>query len=320
MSYYLIENPGYFEIKGEDGIDFLQRQTTNDVHKFDRKSALVTVLTSPKARILDVLTLLPGPTTNQNEGVQENCMLILSLPGYGTSTVKFLTDRIFFMDKVSISEMSGDFIQIELYGDGADSTMIKIGFEAPPDPGEILSTENNGYLIRTVGRINELQLGYRLLVTLDKKDSFLNLMKESGALPVNEEQFNALRIEAGIPRAGYELSSDYTPLEVGLKNMVSEIKGCYTGQEVIARQINYDKVTKHLSGLKLQEGVKINERIWFDGKFVGVITSAGYSERHGDIALAIVKRPHNQPGTELYVGQSSEDAVMSQVVELPFTN
>jgi len=151
------------------------------------------------------------------------------------------------------------------------------------------------------------------------KDAVLNLMEESGALPVNDKQYNVLRIEADLPRAGYELTGEYTPLEVGLKNMVSETKGCYTGQEVIARQINYDKVTQSLTGLNLQESIQIDERIWFDKKSVGVITSVGYSDRHGDIALAILKRPHNQPGSELFVGQSRANAVKAQVVELPFT-
>lgn len=101
------------------------------------------------------------------------------------------------------------------------------------------------------------------------KDAVLNLMEESGALPVNDKQYNVLRIEADLPRAGYELTGEYTPLEVGLKNMVSETKGCYTGQEVIARQINYDKVTQSLTGLNLQESIQIDERIWFDNKSVG---------------------------------------------------
>ncbi len=159
MIYYFVETPGYLEIKGEGGIDFLQRQTTNDVHKFDRISALVTVLTSPKARILDVLTLLPDPNEKFDEGKQDSIIQILTLPGNGTKTAEFLTNRIIFMDKISIIERSSEYIQIELFGDGADLTMTKIGFKAPPELTEILLTEFIGYSMRAVGRINEIQLG-----------------------------------------------------------------------------------------------------------------------------------------------------------------
>jgi folate-binding protein YgfZ len=318
MSYYFIENAGYLEMSGEDCIDFLQRQTTNDVLGFDGKSALVTVLTSPNARILDVLTLLPDPGCMDDEMAQRNCLHILTLPQYGTGTVEFLTNRIFFMDNVSIIEKHSDFYQIELFGNDVDETLSKIGFGAFPEPAEILSLDVQDCIIRAVCRLDELKLGCRLLVPVNNKDVVLDLMKDSGAFPVDEEQYNALRIEAGLPRAGYELTRDYTPLEVGLESLVSTTKGCYTGQEVIARQINNDKVTQYLSGLKLFESAQIGERIWFEDKSVGKISSVAYSERHGDIALAVIKRPHNQPGNELYVGKSKTNAGKAQIVKFPF--
>jgi folate-binding protein YgfZ len=318
MSNYFIETPGYLEMSGEDGVDFLQRQTTNDVHRFDGKSALVTILTSPKARILDVLTLLPDPNILHDEAKQRRCMHILTLPNYSTRTVEFLTNRIFFMDKVSIMERNGEFVQIELFGSGADLTISKIGFGALPEPAEILSTEIDGCLLRVVGRVKELHLGCRLLVPPKIADDILDLIEDSGANPVTEEQYNVLRIEAGLPMAGYELTSDYTPLEIGLENVVSKTKGCYTGQEVIARQTNYDKVSQYLSGLKLSDQAQIGERVRFENKSVGKITSAAFSDRHGDIALAVIKRPHNQPGNELYVEQRDTTIVNAQIVELPF--
>jgi len=320
MNYYFVEQAGYLELGGEDGLDFLQRQTTNDMRGYNGKSALVTVLTSPSARILDVLTLLPDPEIMHDEKVLKRCMHILTLPHYGTRTAEFLTNRIFFMDKVSITEKESEFFRIELFGYDVDKTITKIGFGALPDPAEILSAEIDGCLIRAVGSISEFQLGCQLLVPENIKDVVLDLIEDSGAFQVNEGQYNTLRIEAGLPRAGYELTTDYTPLEVGLENLVSTTKGCYTGQEVIARQINYDKVTQYLSGLKLLESAQIGERIWLEDKPVGKITSVAYSDRHGDLALAVIKRPHNQPGSELYVGQNNANAVKAQVVGLPLLN
>jgi folate-binding protein YgfZ len=102
-----------------------------------------------------------------------------------------------------------------------------------------------------------------------------------------------MRVEAGLPAAGAELSEDYTPLEAGLAAAISSTKGCYTGQEVLARQITYDKVTQHLCGLRLTRRAQPGGRVWApDGSPVGRVTSAATSPRFGEIALAVVKRPH----------------------------
>ena len=65
------------------------------------------------------------------------------------------------------------------------------------------------------------------------------------------EDYETLRVEAGLPAVGHELTEDYTPHETNLAAWISETKGCYTGQEILARQVTYDKITRHLVGLKL---------------------------------------------------------------------
>ncbi len=110
-----------------------------------------------------------------------------------------------------------------------------------------------------------------------------------------------LRVEAGLPAAGAELSEEYTPLEAGMEHAVSGDKGCYPGQEVLARQVTYDKVTQRLVGLKLSEPVTPGKRLLAEGKPAGVVTSAAVSPRFGAIALGVVKRPHHEVGTRLEV-------------------
>ena len=82
-----------------------------------------------------------------------------------------------------------------------------------------------------------------------------------------------------------------------MEHAVSGNKGCYPGQEVIARQLTYDKVTQRLVGLRLDEPVAPGGRLLAEGKPVGVITSAAVSPRFGAIALGVVKRPHHEVGT-----------------------
>jgi folate-binding protein YgfZ len=109
-------------------------------------------------------------------------------------------------------------------------------------------------------------------------------------------------VENGLPAAESELTGDYTPLEMGLETAISNTKGCFTGQEVIARQLNYDKVTQHLVILRLQAHGEAGERAWVEGRPVGLLTSAVQSPRFGPLALAVIKRPYHQPGTGVIIG------------------
>ena len=121
-----------------------------------------------------------------------------------------------------------------------------------------------------------------------------------------------LRVEAGLPGAGAELSGDFTPLESGLRSAVSENKGCYTGQEIIARQISYDKITQFLVGLHLDTSTALGTRLYSEGRPVGAITSVAISPRFGAIALGIVRRPHHETGTLLHAGLESDGGIAAR--------
>jgi tRNA-modifying protein YgfZ len=141
---------------------------------------------------------------------------------------------------------------------------------------------------------------------------------EAGIKELNRSEYEILRVEAGLPSAQHELSEEYSPLEVNLESAISDKKGCYTGQEVIARQMTYDKVTRRLVGLLLGEEIPLGAQLRGEGKPVGVITSTVLSSRYGPIALSIIKRPYNQPGTELIV-DVGESKLVARVTQLPFT-
>jgi folate-binding protein YgfZ len=139
-----------------------------------------------------------------------------------------------------------------------------------------------------------------------------------GAAALDGVDYESLRVEAGLPAAGHELTETYTPLETGLEAAISDNKGCYTGQEIIARQITYDKVTQHLCGLRLSQPASPGARIWAEEKLAGQVTSITASPRYGPLALAIIKRPYFEPGTAVLVGETIESAIQAQVQALPF--
>ena len=105
-AYYQIPRAGSLVVAGKDREAFIQRQTTNDIHQLSADRALFTVLTSPTARILDVLYLLS----------EQDHIRVLTLPGMGETTAGFLNRCIFFMDKVTVQDTSAELAQIYLVG------------------------------------------------------------------------------------------------------------------------------------------------------------------------------------------------------------
>jgi folate-binding protein YgfZ len=130
---------------------------------------------------------------------------------------------------------------------------------------------------------------------------------------VSEEAAECVRIEAGRPRLGLDMDADTMPQEAGInERAVSFSKGCYVGQETVARLHYRGKPNRHLRGLRLSEPAERGTEIAFGGKVVGRLGSTCVSPRLGPIALALVRR-EAEPGAAVDVGGAP-----AEVVPLPF--
>lgn len=306
-AFYQHEEPGYLRISGPDRSAFLQRQTTNDIGLLSPDQPLITILTSPTGRILDVLWVI-------DEG-DETCG-VLTLPGQSDRTAEFLNSRIFFMDKVSIENKSDHHLQFDLFGDGITKLLQELG-------GQHDLSENNLIVINfaevPVRILTHHGMGCRFLVPGEYEDHISAVFEKMNSQQLSGEDYEILRVERGIPAAGHELVEDYTPLEIGFRWAISENKGCYTGQEVIARQVNFDKVTRQIVGLTIEDTPQTGDTLYAteNKQPAGKITSQALSPRFGVIALAVIKRPFHEPGTELSLNNG--DRVLKVVThELPF--
>jgi folate-binding protein YgfZ len=140
-------------------------------------------------------------------------------------------------------------------------------------------------------------------------------LQQRGAVPVADETAEILRVERGRPRYGLELDDTVIPEEAGLnERAVSFTKGCYVGQETVARLHYRGKPNRHLRGLKLSAPAAYSAEIVSDERVVGRLATTVVSPRLGPIALALVRR-EAPPGTVVAVGEQAEPAT---VVELPF--
>jgi folate-binding protein YgfZ len=145
--------------------------------------------------------------------------------------------------------------------------------------------------------------------------------KKDGVQPVGFDAFNVHRIEAGIPWFGLDINENTLPLEAGLeKEAISFNKGCYIGQESVARITYRGHVNRKLAGLSLSgsRDASMGDKVFKDGQEVGWITSSAYSPRLKiPIALGYLRREVLEPATIVLIGTSDGD-VSAQVTPLPF--
>jgi len=158
-------------------------------------------------------------------------------------------------------------------------------------------------------------VGIDLLCESAASERLSTALQERGATPVAEQAAECLRIEAGRPRYGVDLDETVIPQEAGLNDRaVSFTKGCYVGQETVARLHYRGKPNRHLRGLRLSEAADPGQELRLDERAVGRLGSTTVSPRLGPIALALLRR-EAEPGSAVSVG---DRGVSAEVVELPF--
>ena len=305
-AYYHQAEIGCLRISGPDRADFLQRQSTNDLKRLAPGGILTTVLTDPAARILDVLTLYE----------EDETFTTVTLPRSASETAAFLRSRIFFKDQVSVSDASQEYTHFLLIGPQVEHTLKRLGASPIPDDRAILHLEIDS---APVSMFKRWDWGYQLTTSMEACDKIERGLEAAGAARLSEASFTARRVESGIPAGRHELTGEYTPLETGLRALISDSKGCYTGQEVVARQITYHKVTRQLAGLRLSALVEPGSRLWSPDleQPAGEATSVVDSPRFGPIALGIVRRSFIETGTRLRLSRN-ENGETAEVVSLPF--
>ena len=279
---------GVLQLTDRDRVDFLQRLTTNDIARLQPGQAALTLLTSPVARIDAVFSVL----------CRQDDLLLLASEGQAETLRQRLQGQIFFMDKLTITDVSAELRRMRLLGPAAGDLLAAAGLSRPTSDDSF--QEEEGIIILRQERFD--LPGYGIICAADKLTALQERLTDAGALLLADSaSYETRRIELGRPRPGKELTDACNPLEAGMVWACAPDKGCYTGQEIIARQLTYDKVTRSLvrlrSDLLLTEGA----RVTVNDRPVGMVTSSGHSPTAGGLALAILKRPHNAEGVAVMV-------------------
>ena len=296
---------GRIFMRGRDRAALLHRLSTNDIERLKPGEGTLTVLTTPIGRIIDLLTV----------HALDDALLIVTSPDQGPPVFGHLRRNIFFNDQVTLEAAGRTHAQMALYGPKAACLIAEL-------TGAAIDLPLHGITTTVIA-------GVRLLIARRKPiggDSFTLYIPSDGydavyaalltsATPIDSDTLDVLRIEQGYGAFGRELSQEYIPLETGLLDAVSFSKGCYVGQEIIARMESRGRLAKRLCGLQLSQPVTPPAKLVCDGRDAGDITSAAVSPRFGPIALAYVRTAYAEPGTVVGVEGTG---VTGRVVELPF--
>ncbi|HXE99748.1 MAG TPA: glycine cleavage T C-terminal barrel domain-containing protein [Solirubrobacterales bacterium] len=295
---FLARRRGVVLVKGPDGAEFLQGQLTNDVEALAANEGCYAALLDRKGHMqadMRVLRLSNGETwlDTETDAIEP---VVRHLRMYSVGR------------EVEIEDATGAWAVTSLIGPGAGEAA-----DTAPLPAEHAQRflERQGVEVLAVAT----DLGFDLITRAEQESELRALLEESAAVEVSEDAAEILRVESGRPRFGHEMSNATIPQEAGIDaRAVSFTKGCYIGQETVARLHYKGKPNRHLRGLRLEAPVSSDEVIAYEAREVGRIGTAVTSPAHGPIALAVIRR-EAEPGTQVEVG---EEGVRAQVVELPF--
>lgn len=298
---------GRVRVTGRDRLDFLHRLSTQDLKALPVGRIASTILTTPIARIVDRIDVL-------NLGEE---LLLLTGAGRSTAVRKWLTGYIFFRDEVKLQDVAAERGELVLVGPSAQSVLGAAlpGSRLPAEAEVVVSDDV------VVARLSVLgDAGFVVLPPTASVPHWLDRLEAHGAARGDQATFEQLRVRAGEPAASRELTEDYIPLELDLWGSVSFNKGCYIGQEILARMESRGKLARRLRGLRaeapLAEGAEVRA-LGADGaptgSALGAVTSAADLPDLGAAGLAVL-RAAVEPGVTVDAG-----GVRATVVELPFT-
>ena len=289
---------GRLGLEGKDRFDFINRMSTNETIGMAEGECCPTIFVTANGRILFRVICVNRP----------DHLLLIAGPGQGAALLNLLRRNIFFGDAVQVCDLGAGTAQFGLHGPAADEIVRQISPELARTTAMSSAAIRVDGIALTLARRKAI-VGAHWLVLSPVDDAaaahkmLLRLGAELGLVPAGSLTFNALRIHSGQP-AGVELSSDYIPLEVGLWDEVSFTKGCYTGQEIIARMESRQRLAKTLVKLKLARFVAAPAPIYAGSRRVGALTSSAKAPDGEISSLAVVKTDSAIPGTRLQVGDA----------------
>ncbi|MBW4551922.1 MAG: folate-binding protein [Aphanocapsa sp. GSE-SYN-MK-11-07L] len=298
---------GRLQVADQDRLNFLHNQSTNDFKTLKPGQGCDTVFVTSTARTLDLATAY----------LTEDQVWLLVSPSRRQQLIQWLDRYIFFGDWVQLTDQTANTSAFSLLGPQSAALLQRLGVNFPDDASlhDHAVFELAGTQVRVAIGSGLVTPGLTLISSAVDAPTLWSCLLDQGAIPMGERVWEELRIQQGRPKPDAELTEDYNPLEAGLWQTISFNKGCYIGQETIARLNTYQGVKQQLWGVKLAAPVKPGSLVKLADRpesKVGVLTS--YTQTaDGAFGLAYIKTKVVAAGLHVLI-----DDVPGELAELPY--
>ena len=291
---------------GTTAADLLHRISTNDLTEMPVGIGRPTVLVNANARILDRIEVFR----------RESSLLILGEPGRGNPLRTYLQRNIFFGDDARLKDLSAETKQFDLHG----PQFGEIVRRAAPEAAILEEFQGSAAIIAgadayIVRRKPVSEQRWTIIAPIEQAGEIWQALADAGARPAGSMIYNVLRVRAGLPSVGRELSEQFIPLEVGLWDEVNFAKGCYTGQEIIARMESRNRLAKTIVMLQPDTTISAPANIYVEGRPVGQLTSSVTAPDGELFAIGLVKPDFAEAGQALEVGDQRIRALVKALPE-----
>lgn len=294
---------GRLQVSDQDRLSFLHNQSTNTFKMLQPGEGCESVFVTSTARTIDLV----------NAYVTEDSVLLLVSPNRREQLMSWCDRYIFFGDKVKIEDISAQTMTLAVLGPESQQLLQKLGAtELPQAVNHHITTEIKGTTVRIAAGSGLGIPGFTLFADAETGTDLWQALMDQGACPCGEAVWEQLRVAQGRPKPDAELTEDFNPLEAGLWQTISFDKGCYIGQETIARLNTYQGVKQQLWGIQLSETVPPHTSITLEDRKVGVLTSV-VETADGFLGLGYVKTKAGEVGTNVSVGTGT-----GKLIEVPF--
>jgi folate-binding protein YgfZ len=293
---------GRLRFDGRDATSFLQALLTNDVQALTKGQGVYAAYLTPQGRMVADLRV-------------HHCgeHLVAQVAAAQAASLAQRFDQLIFSEDVRVADVSGSVAQLAVIGAHAAGIIAEVFALDAAQLGQLAPLGHLSWGDVAVARADDVDLpAFDVFLPPAARDAAVDRFQELGAAPVSIDFFDALRIDAGRPAYGVDMTEDTIPLEAGLlERAISTSKGCYVGQEIIIRVLHRGggRVAKRLVKLVVESdgagppaaGTHLLHDL-YEGREVGRITSAARSPRTGAIvALGYVHRDHAALATRLGV-------------------
>ncbi|MGA8333713.1 MAG: glycine cleavage T C-terminal barrel domain-containing protein [Solirubrobacteraceae bacterium] len=292
---------GKLALTGGDARSFLQGQVTNDVEALADGAGCYAAFLTPKGKMLGDLRILAAGDE-----------LLLDTERVALQGLFNMIRRFSIGYDVGLHKRTLERGLLSLVGPDAAAVAGAGSLPVDEHAHSIVEIPGSGLVARAI----RTDVGVDLLCAAEDVEALRAALGDAGAQGVSDAAVECLRVEHGRPRYGTDLDDSVIPQEAGLnERAVSFTKGCYVGQETVARLYYRGKPNRQLRGLRLSRPASSGDELSFEGRTVGVLASVALSPRFGPIGLALVRR-EAPPGSTVAVADGGD--IVGEVTELPF--